>query len=71
MGAAARHVVPGGGALIMRRRLIAALTVAALIIVFVSGCHLRVTAHAGPAVQTLPRIDQESRSSTASGGLVF
>ena len=55
----------------MRRRLIAALIVVALIVVFVSGCHLRVTVHAGPAVQTLPRIDQESRSSTASRGLVF
>ncbi len=54
----------------MRRRLIAALIVAALIVVSVSGCHLRVTVHAGPA-QTLPRIDQESRSSTASRGLVF
>jgi len=37
----------------MRRRLIAALVLAALIVVSVSGCHLRVTAHAGPAVQTL------------------
>ncbi len=55
----------------MRRRLIAALIVAALIVVFVSGCHLRVTEHVGPAVQTLPWIDQESRSSTASRGLVF
>jgi hypothetical protein len=34
----------------MRRRLTAALILAALIVVCVSGCHLRVTAHAGPAL---------------------
>jgi hypothetical protein len=34
----------------MRRRLIAALILAALIVVCVSGCHFRVTAHAGPAL---------------------
>ena len=33
----------------MRRRLIAALILAALIVVCVSGCHVRVTVHTGPA----------------------
>lgn len=48
MGTAAMHVVRRGGGRVMRRRLIAALILAALIAVSVSGCHLRVTAHAGP-----------------------
>jgi hypothetical protein len=54
MGAAASHMVLCGGARIMMRRLIAALILAALIIVSVSGCHLHVTAHAGPAPQASP-----------------
>jgi hypothetical protein len=33
----------------MRRGLIAALILTALIVVSVAGCHLHVTAHAGPA----------------------
>jgi hypothetical protein len=37
----------------MRRRLIA-LILAALIVVGVSGCHVRVTAHAGPAPHVMP-----------------
>jgi hypothetical protein len=54
MGAAASHMVLCGGARIMMRRLIAALILAALIIVSVSGCHLHVTAHVGPAPQASP-----------------
>jgi hypothetical protein len=53
MGAAATNVVPGE-ACIMRRRLTVALILAALIIVSVSGCHFRVTVHAGPALRALP-----------------
>lgn len=34
----------------MRGKLIAALVLAALIVLCVSGCHFRVTAHAGPAL---------------------
>ena len=34
----------------MKRRLTAALILAALIVVTVSGCHLHVTVHAGPAL---------------------
>jgi hypothetical protein len=33
----------------MRRKLTAALILAALTVVCVSGCHVRVTVHAGPA----------------------
>lgn len=51
MGAGAPGVVLLGGGLIMRR-LIAALLLAALIVVSVSGCHLRVTVRAGPAVHS-------------------
>jgi hypothetical protein len=38
----------------MRRRRIAALILAVLIVVGVSGCHFRVTVHAGPAPQASP-----------------
>ncbi len=51
MGAGATHVVLCAGVRIMRRRLTAALILAALI-VCVSGCHFRVTVHAGPALHS-------------------
>jgi hypothetical protein len=38
----------------MRRRLIAAFILAALMVVSVSGCHFRVTVHAGPVLCGLP-----------------
>lgn len=50
VGAGATHAVLCGGVRVMRRRLTAALILAALIVVCISGCHFRVTVHAGPAL---------------------